>query len=396
MDNKSRNDKRTEKVNPYVPERRDFLKKAALAGLGTAILSSTPGNILQAGGMVSSSDKTDNMCPPILTQKRVLGTGSHSLTVSEIALGCMGMVAGRGAHPDYKSMIKLIRQAYDLGVDLFDTAEGYGAGLSEEMLGEAVRPFRDKVVVSSKFSGVFQGDQLIRDNRPERIRKACEYSLKRLNMDVIDIYFMHRNDKVTPIEEVARTVADLIREGKVKYFGMCEVGAETIRRAHAVQPVTVIQSEYSLMYRKPEEAVFPTMQELGISFLPYSPIGRGFLGGNITEYTKFDPKSDSRGSSPRFTPEAIRANLKFVEAIHQFGSTRGITSAQVSLSWMLAKYPFIVPLIGTSKLSHLEEDLRASAYIMTGQEINELESILSAIPIIGERYSANNQGDVEY
>lgn len=385
MDNESRND------------RRDFIKTSVLTSaavvLGPTVMASgavaqTKGKKQQSGGSKTGSE--------ILTKQRILGSGKNTLKVSEIGLGTMGMVTGRGRFPDRKMSIQLIRQAYDRGVTFFDTAEGYGPYVGEELLGEAVKPFRNNVVITSKFSGRYENGRQVRDNNPARIKQACEASLKRLGVEAIDLYYMHRNDHKTPMEDVAGAVKDLIKEGKVKHFGMCEVGEETIRKAHAVQPVTAIQSEYSLMFRKPEEVVFPTMKELGIGFVPYSPIGRGFLGGNITEYSKFDPAHDSRGSSPRFTPEAIRANLKFVEVLHEFGRTRGMTSAQLSLAWMLAKYPFIVPLPGTTKLAHLEEDLRAANFPFGASDVAELEQALAPIKIVGERYSGVNARDAEY
>lgn len=376
-------------------DRRNFLKTAAVSGIGTALLSGTPNGILKAAG-ITPVESEQSTCPPILTKQRSLGTGANSMKVAEISLGCMGMVGGRGEHPDRKAMIQLIQDAYDRGVTYFDTANGYGPYINEEMLGEAIKPFRKHVSIGTKFSGLFENGKLIRDNNPQLIRKSCEDSLKRLDIEAIDLYYMHRNDKKTPMEDVAGTIKDLIKEGKVKHFGMCEVGPDTIRRAHAVQPVTAIQSEYSLMFRTPETVVFPTLEELGIGFLAYSPIGRGFLGGTVTEYTNFNSAKDSRGSSPRFKPEALRRNLAFVEVLNEYGRTRGMTSSQVSLAWMLAKYPFIVPLPGTTKLSHLEEDLRASELILTLAEVEELENLLLATPIVGDRYEGTNLSDVEY
>lgn len=381
--------------NPESLDRRGFLKTAAIAGISTAILGSTPANILHAAGIPTAMPTSPNNCPPILTQKRVLGSGNNRLEVSAIQLGCMGMHVGRGAHPDKSAMIKLIREAYERGVTFFDTAEGYGPHVNEELLGEAIAPFRDKIVISTKFSGVFRDGKLIRDNRPERIRQACEDSLKRLKVDAIDLYYQHRMDKVTPVEDVAGTVAELIKEGKVKHFGLSEVSAETIRKAHAIQPVTAIQSEYSFMFRVPESLVFPTIEELGIGFVPYSPLNRGFLSGAITEHSTLNV-NDGRGTSPQFAPEARRANLRIVEFLNEFGRTRGMTSSQISLAWILAKHPYLVPVIGTTKLAHLEEDLRTVDFSLSAQEINELETAITAIGVIGDRYPANDRNNVEY
>jgi aryl-alcohol dehydrogenase-like predicted oxidoreductase len=377
------------------PARRDFLKSAATAGVGAVLFGSSTGLAQTAGNPNAPAGSTggDGV---ILSQKRSLGSKNNPLVVSAISLGCMGMHVGRGVPPKRQAMLKLIRQAVERGVDFFDTAEGYGPFLNEELVGEALAPFKNKVVISTKFSAEFENGRFVRrNNSPERIRKACEASLGRLKVDAIDLYYQHRIDRSVPIEDVAGAVSDLIKQGKVKHFGLSEVSAETIRRAHAVCPVTAIQSEYSLMFRVPETLVFPTLEELGIGFVPYSPIGRGFLGGTINEYSKLND-NDVRGSWPRFTPEAIRANTALVEVLNEFGRTRGMTTAQVSLAWMLAKHPYIVPLPGTTKLSHLEEDLRAADFTLTPEEIREIESKTSAIAIVGNRYDQANQSGVEY
>jgi aryl-alcohol dehydrogenase-like predicted oxidoreductase len=235
----------------------------------------------------------------------------------------------------------------------------------------------------------------VNDNRPERIKAACEASLRRLKTDVIDLYHQHRIDRSVPIEDVAGAASDLIKEGKVRYFGLSEVSAETIRRAHKVYPVTTVQSEYHLMFRKPETEVFATLQELGIGFTAYSPTNRGFLGGSLTEYADMKT-NDIRGDWPRFTPEALRANSRILQVVSDFGKTRGMTSAQVSMAWMMHKYPFIVPLFGTTKLAHLEEDLRTTEFTLSGNEISELEQRISEFPVVGERYDATQQARVEY
>jgi aryl-alcohol dehydrogenase-like predicted oxidoreductase len=306
----------------------------------------------------------------------------------------MGMTNGRGVHPDYMSMVKLIRDAADRGCDFFDTAEVYGPYVNEELVGEALAPIRNQVAISTKF-GFDIGGTNVMNSRPEHIRKVAEQSLKRLKTDRIDVFYQHRVDPNVPIEDVAGTVKDLIKEGKVLHFGLSEAKAETIRRAHAVCPVTAVQSEYSLMTRLPEDFIFSTLQELEIGFVAYSPLCRGLLGGNLTEYSELNT-NDIRGAWPRFQPEAIKSNIRIVEALNEFGKTRGMTSSQISIAWMLSKYPFIVPLPGTTKLSHLEEDLRAADFSLTEAEINEIESKIEQIGVVGDRYDALQQSRVEY
>lgn len=322
-----------------------------------------------------------------MSGRRTLGRGGYSLEVSALGLGCMGMSYHRGAHPDKQAMLRLIHEAIDRGVNFFDTAETYGPFVNEELVGEALAPYRDKVLVSTKFgfnhvNGVARG----LNNRPEHIRKVCEESLKRLRTDVLDLYYVHRYDATVPIEDVAGTVKELIAEGKVRAFGLSEVSAQTLRKAHAVQPVTALQSEYSLMWRRPEEEILSVCREQGIGFVPYSPVGRGFLGGTLNEYTRFDGGNDNRVSLPRFTPEAIRANTALVEELRKFGQTRGMTTAQVALAWLLAREEWIVPIPGTTKLAHLEENLRAADLTLTKEEWQELETATSRIEIVGSRY----------
>ncbi|MCD8252906.1 MAG: aldo/keto reductase [Phocaeicola dorei] len=328
---------------------------------------------------------------PLISQRRTLGSGRYALEVSSLGLGCMGMSYHRGDHPDKKAMTRLIHEAIDRGVNFFDTAETYGPFVNEELVGEALAPHRDKVLVSTKFgfnhvNGVARG----LNNRPEHIRKVCEESLKRLRTDVLDLYYVHRYDATVPIEDVAGTVKDLIEEGKVRAFGLSEVSAGTLRKAHAVQPVTALQSEYSLMWREPEKEILPVCKELGIGFVPYSPVGRGFLGGTINEYTRFDGGNDNRVSLPRFTPEAIRANTVLVEELRKFGQTRGMTTSQVALAWLLAKAKWIVPIPGTTKLAHLEENLRAADFVLTSEDIQILETAISGITIVGSRYTGES------
>nr|WP_050470410.1 aldo/keto reductase [Herbaspirillum chlorophenolicum] len=335
---------------------------------------------------------------PVITQGRTLGTGAAGMKVSALGFGVMGMNYNRGPHPDRKAMIALLRQAAERGVTLFDTAQVYGPLINEELAGEALEPFRHRVNVTTKFGHRIVGTKYIEgelDSHPATIRRTAEESLKRLRVEAIDLFYQHRADPSIPIEEVAGAVKDLIRQGKVKRFGLCEVGAQTIRRAHSVQAVSAVQSEYHLMWRTQEAEVFPVLEELGIGFVPYSPINRGFLGGAINEYTKFDTGNDNRATLPRFTREAIRANLAIVEVLSSFGRTRGYTSAQVALAWLMAKAAWIVPIPGTTKLAHLDENLRSINLKLAPDEVHELESAVSAIRIVGDRYPASQQQQVQ-
>jgi aryl-alcohol dehydrogenase-like predicted oxidoreductase len=371
--------------------RRELLHSSAVAGAGLMLSRSPAAGAIQGGAAQTSSSNG----PTLLSSERVLGRGDASLSVSALSFGCMGMHGGRGRTPDEARMEKLIQQAYDRGCTFFDTAEGYANGRNEELLGRAMAPFRGKVVVGTKFTVDLTQTPPKNDNRPERVKAACEGSLRRLRTDVIDLYHQHRVDRAVPIEDVAGAVADLIKAGKVRRFALSEVSADTIRRAHRVCPVTAVQSEYHLMFRKPETEVFSTLQELGISLVAYSPLNRGFLGGTLTEYADMNT-NDIRGAWPRFTSAALRANTRIVEVLNEFGKTRGMTSSQVALAWMLSKHPFIVPLFGTTKLSHLEEDLRAADFTLTKNEITELEGKVSAFPVVGDRYDALQQSRVEY
>ncbi len=377
--------------------RRDFLKTAGVIGATMMMGSVVPGAIAQAAAAPSSSAGNTGAHPPMLTAKRTLGKGNYALEVSAIQLGCMGMQVSRELHPDEAAMIKLIRESIEKGCNFLDTAEGYGPHTNEVLLGKALQGIRDQAVISTKFTARIDANgQSVNDNRPERIRQACEGSLKRLNTDVIDLYIMHRIDRSVPIEDVAGTVADLIREGKVKHFGMSEVAENTIRRAYCECPVTALQSDYSLMFRTPEDnGVFTACEELGIGFVAYSPLCRGFLSGCLNEYSDVNT-NDIRGAWPRFKPEAMRANTRLVDVLQEFGKTRGMTSSQIALSWMLCKYPYVVPLIGTTKLSHLEEDLRASEFTISTAEIKEIEDKFTAIGTVGARYDDIQQARVEY
>lgn len=316
-------------------------------------------------------------------QKRKLG--NSNLEVSAIGLGCMGMSMSYGPPADKKEMIGLIHKAVERGVTFFDTAEVYGPFMNEELLGEALATFRGKVAIATKFGIGIDNGQMIVDSRPARIRQSLEGSLKRLGVDCIDLYYQHRVDPEVPIEDVAGTVKDLIREGKVKHFGLSEPGVKTIRRAHAVQPVTAIQSEYSLWWRRPEEELLPTLEELGIGFVPYSPLGRGFLTGKIDESTKFD-KNDFRNIVPRFTPEARKANQALVDLLIKVATQKKATPAQIALAWLLAQKPWIVPIPGTTKLSRLEENIGSVAVELTSDDLSEINNAASKITVQGARY----------
>jgi aryl-alcohol dehydrogenase-like predicted oxidoreductase len=316
-------------------------------------------------------------------QKRKLG--KSGLEVSALGLGCMGMSIAYGLPPDKKEMIALIGQAVERGVTFFDTAEIYGPYTNEELVGEALAPFRGKVAIATKFGIKMENGQQVQDSRPEGIRQSLEGSLKRLKVDVIDLYYQHRVDPNVPIEDVAGTVKDLIREGKVKHFGLSEPGVGTIRRAHAVQPVTAIQCEYSLWWRRPEAELLPTLEELGIGLVPFSPLGKGFLTGKIDEKTEF-VKTDFRNIVPRFAPEARKANQALVDLLKKIAERKKATSAQIALAWLLAQKPWIVPIPGTTKLSRLEENIGAAAVDLTSDDLREIESAASKITIEGARY----------
>jgi aryl-alcohol dehydrogenase-like predicted oxidoreductase len=317
-------------------------------------------------------------------QKRRLG--KNGLEVSALGLGCMGMSMAYGPPADKKEMIALIAKAVERGVAFFDTAELYGPYANEELVGEALAPFRGKVAIATKFGiRLDPAGQQVQDSRPERIRQSLEGSLKRLRVDAVDLYYQHRVDPDMPIENVAGTVKDLIQEGKVKHFGLSEAGAQTIRRAHAVQPVAAVQSEYSLWWRKPEEEVLPTCEELGIGFVPFSPLGKGFLTGKIDENTTFD-SSDFRNIVPRFTPEARKANRALVDLLAKIAEEKKATPAQIALAWLLARKPWIVPIPGTTKLSRLEENIGATEIKLTSDDLRGIDGAASKIMIEGARY----------
>jgi aryl-alcohol dehydrogenase-like predicted oxidoreductase len=324
-------------------------------------------------------------------QKRKLG--KSDLEVSAIGLGCMGLSFAYGPAIEKQQGITLIRSAFDRGVTFFDTAEAYGPFTNEELVGEAVEPFRKQVVIATKFGFEDADPQKGVNSRPERIRAVADAALKRLRTDVIDLFYQHRVDPNVPIEDVAATVKDLIQQGKVKHFGMSEAGAQTIRRAHAVQPVTAVQSEYSLWWREPEQEVLPTLEELGIGFVPYSPLGKGFLTGAINENTTFD-STDFRNIVPRFTPEARKANQALVDLLGQIAQRKNATPAQIALAWLLAQKPWIVPIPGTTKLHRLEENTGAVAVELSADDLRDINDAVSKITVEGARYPARLQAMV--
>lgn len=376
--------------------RRGFLKTAAAIGMALTVAPAL-GKIRVVDNAVNGTSVGGGKAGGGLPH-RVLGTGKAAFEVSALGFGVMGMTYNRSQHPDRKQCIRLLHEAVDCGVTLFDTAIIYGPLNNEELAGEALGELRGKVNVTTKFghevvNGKATGRQ---DSRPATIRKYCEDSLRRLRTDAIPMFYQHRFDRNTPVEDVAGTIQDLMKEGNVLHWGMCEVSADTIRRAHAVCPLTAIQSEYHLMHRAVEDnGVLDVCRELGIGFVPYSPLNRGFLGGDLNEYTRFDPDNDNRNTLPRFTPEAMRANYRIVNVLQRFGRERGMTSAQLALGWLLHKAPWIVPIPGTTKLSHLEENLRSLDFVLTADEWNELETEVSEIPVTGDRYNAEQQRQVQ-
>jgi aryl-alcohol dehydrogenase-like predicted oxidoreductase len=324
-------------------------------------------------------------------QRRQLG--KRGLQVSALGFGCMGLSYGYGPAVDKREAINLIRAAVERGVTFFDTAEAYGPFTNEELVGEALTPVRERVVIATKFG--FEGGDSTRglDSRPERIREVADASLKRLKTDHIDLFYQHRVDPKVPIEDVASTVKDLIKEGKVKHFGLSEAGVQTIRKAHAVQPVSALQSEYSLWWREPEKEILPTLEQLGIGFVPFSPLGKGFLTGTITENTKFD-STDFRNIVPRFSPEARKANQVLVNLLGRIAAQKKATPAQIALAWLLAQKPWIVPIPGTTKLHRLEENIGAASIQLTPDDLRNIASAVSKIDVQGDRYPPSLQARV--
>ena len=388
------------KIRPEM-NRRGFLKLAAITGAAICIEPtlnkvSATGKAL-TGHWPGMKDIPADMAA-VRTQ-RTLGNGGFAFTVSAMGFGCMGLNHHRSQSPDEKTCIRLVHKAIERGVTLFDTAESYGYHKNEILTGKALKGYTDRVFVSSKFGHKFVNGVQVKteeDSSPVNIRRVCENSLRNLGVETLGVFYQHRSDPNTPIEVVAETVSELIKEGKILHWGMCEVNADTIRRAHAICPVTAIQSEYHLMHRTVEEnGVLALCGELGIGFVPYSPLNRGFLSGLINEYTQFDATNDNRQTLPRFQPDAIRANTRIVEVLNAFGRTRGITPAQVALAWLMNKRPFIVPIPGTTKLSHLEENLRACDIMFTAEEMTGLEKAVAAIPVVGNRYNALQESKIQ-
>jgi aryl-alcohol dehydrogenase-like predicted oxidoreductase len=360
------------------PGRRSFLKTGATLGAAFCLQP--------ALGSISPATSLDNKdIIPFNGERRILGSGKARLEVSALGFGCMGLTSDRGRHPDKKSAIKLLHQAVDYGVNFFDTAEYYGPYINERLVGEAFSTIRNKVLICTKFGFTFDGSYNGVNSRPEHIRKVVEASLKNLKTDRIDLLYQHRLDPKVPIEDVAGTIGELIKEGKVLHYGLCEVNGETIRKAHTVQPITAIQSEYHIMWRQPEEHVLDVLEELGIGFVPYSPVNRAYLTGNLNEFTRFDSQNDNRPNSPTFTPEALRANLPFINVLYDFGKTRGATNAQVALAWLMSRKPWIVPIPGTTKLSHLEENLRTVQFMLSAQELQQIDDSIGKLDVTGKR-----------
>lgn len=365
--------------------RRDFIKTA---GLLSAILLVQP--------IFNKTDAKIFGDEKLITKYRILGTGSAALKVTALGFGCMGMSYNRGPAKDENEMIKLLHKAVDYGITLFDTAEVYGPHVNETLVGKGLYKYKN-INVTTKFGhkivdGKYYYGEL--DSSPKQIRKVCEESLKRLRRDVIDMFYQHRYDPKVPIEDVAGTVKELIQEGKVRHFGLCEVSPEIIKRAHAVQPITAIQSEYHLMWQTPEKNIFPTLEELGIGFVPYSPLNRGYLTGTLTGHTKFYAKNDNRAELPRFTPEAMEKNYVIIDILKEFGAAKGATPAQVALAWLLHKRPYIVPIPGTTVDAHLKENLAAAYLTWTDKEWADFEAKISKIEIYGDRYNATQQKQV--
>ena len=360
--------------------RRSFLKATAV--LGGAMFAGTKGfSADQAETHRSTKNSTD------VSGKRKLGTGKHSIEVSAVSLGCMGMSYHRSFIPEKEASLKLIRKAYDSGLTFFDTGEAYGPLTNEVLVGEAIAPFRKIIILATKFGFKEGKPSLGLDSRPERIKQVVDHSLKSLRTDYIDLLYQHRVDPNVPMEDVAGTVKDLIKAGKVRNFGLSEANAVSIRKAHAVQPITAVQSEYSLMTRGPEAEVLGVCEELGIGFVPYSPLSRGFLTGMINERTKYDPNNDNRATLPRYQPDAIKANWLIIDLLYAYGNPRGFTPGQVALGWLLAKKPWIVPIPGTTKTAHLLENIGAVSLAFNASEWERFNKELDAIKIVGDRYT---------
>lgn len=383
-------------IEEKVIGRRSFLKTAGT--IGAALAFSPTVNRLSASEGVFNDRKEARRNGDSM-ECRTLGSGNASMKVSAIGFGCMGMNYNRSQSPDRKECIRVIHEAVDCGVTLFDTAIIYGPLRNELLVGEALAPYRGRVNITTKFGHeVVDGKSTGRqDSSRDTVRRYCEESLRRLQLESIPLFYQHRYDRNTPIEDVAKTISELIKEGKVQRWGLCEVSADTIRKAHAICPLTAIQSEYHLMHRLVEEnGVLDTCRELGIGFVPYSPLNRGFLGGCINEYTRFDAANDNRHTLPRFQPEAIRANTRIVNALQEWGRPHGMTSSQVALGWLLHKAPWIVPIPGTTKESHLMENLHTLSFDVRNEDWASLENTVAKIPVVGDRYNAEQQKQVGF
>lgn len=359
-------------------QRRDFIKMSTL--ISGALISSAFTN-----AQTDEKDQTTRIMKN--TSARILGSGKHQIQVSPLGLGCMGMSFNRSFIPDRKYMVEVIRKAYDLGVTFFDTAEVYGPFTNETLVGEAIKPFRKNITLCSKFGFDIQDNKMTGklNSNPKHIRDVVEASLKRLNTDVIDLLYQHRVDPNIPVEDVAGTVKELIKEGKVKHFGMSEANAEQIRKAHAIQPLTALQSEYSLLTREPESTVLPVCEELGIGFVPYSPLSRGYLTGFINERTKYNPSNDNRATLPRYRPDAVIANWAMVDILTEFGNQRGYTAGQVALAWLMEQKPWIVLIPGTTKTAHLQENLWSVNIKFSKDELQKLNEEFSKVKVVGSR-----------
>lgn len=372
---------------PEQSHRRTFLKAGALFGA-----------VLFSGQAIASRLKAPNHSEfkVDILPTRTLGNGNASMKVSALGLGCMGMSYHRGRIPERKVSIALIRNAAEMGVNLFDTAEVYGAYTNEDLVGEALQPIRNQVQISTKFGfNIINGNMEGLNSRPEQIRKVAEESLKRLRTDRIDLFYQHRVDPNVPIEDVAGTVKELIQEGKVLRFGLSEAGVETIRKAHAVQPLTALQSEYHLMWKRPEGEILKTVEELGIGFVPYSPVGRGYLTGTLNPLTKFYAANDNRAGLPRYQPEAMEKNWPIVEFLINFGHQRGLTPTQVALAWLLAQKPWIVPIPGTTKLAHLHENMATANIRLSPEDVKEINEFVDSHEIFGNRYTPIEQSRIQ-
>lgn len=363
--------------------RRKFLKSSALFGGAIATSAMTFGNT-ETDDLKKNAANSKHSA--IMAGRRTLGSGKAAMEVSALGLGCMGMSSGHGPARDKKAMCRLIAEAVDLGIDFFDTAEIYGPHTNEELVGEALAPYRGKVKIGSKFGLYYPGGKQLEDARPERIRAAIEASLKRLKTDHIDIYYQHRIDNKIPIEEVAGTMRELVGEGKILYWGMSEPNAETIRRAHKEFPVTAVEDQYALTFRLHEKETFPVLEELGIGLVAYSPLDRGYLGGEMDGKTRFDPQTDMRANFPRLSPEAMEKNRVFIDFLDEIGREKRASCAQVALAWILHQKPWIVPIPETTKRAHLLENIRSSSLVFSQEEISEIEGRLSQMTPVGERY----------